>query len=101
MKSPLVHRGFPEEAECHPISFLILRRKCDSGSQGNLTTHDSMTAKKIDPFIEDVHRAALAPRRSAGFAIQFGHHSVRRDALGDRLTVFTITCEHIIVLAQG
>jgi hypothetical protein len=101
MKSALVHRRFTKETEGYPVGFLILRGKRDSSRQGNLAANDSVTAKKIKFLIEDMHRAALAARGSTRFAIQFGHDGIRRNALGDSLTMLTITCEHVVIFAQG
>src|SRR5712691_8037066 len=60
-----------------------------------------MTTKKVDFRTEQVHRTAFAVRAAAGFAEQLGHYRFRRDTFGDGLSMFSVTGDYVIVVADG
>ena len=56
-----------------------------------------MTAEKIHFCIEQVHRPALATRAARGLSVKLRHHCVRSDAFGNRLPMFAIAGEDVII----
>ena len=76
MERPLVNGGFAKETERDPICLLILGSKSDTGRERDLSADDCMPPKKTQINIEQMHRATLAARAAARFAIKFRHHSV-------------------------
>src|SRR5215467_3234680 len=100
MEGPLIHGRFTKETQGDLIRFPVLAGEGDARRQRNLSADNRMTAKKIDVRIEQVHRATFTTRTAAGLAVKFGHDSLGRDALGNRLTMFTVTGKHVIVASQ-
>src|SRR6185437_8311964 len=59
-----------------------------------------MTTHEVHARVEQVHRAAFAFRTAGRFAIQLGHHSFGRYALGDCLSMLAITGDNVIVTTK-
>jgi hypothetical protein len=100
VKRALVNRCFAEETDGDLVRVLVLRSEGEAGGQRNLSTDDGVTAEKAEFLIEHVHRAAFAFRATGGFAEKLGHDGSGRHALGERLAVFAVTAEHVVVLAK-
>ena len=100
MEGALVNGGFAKEAERDLIRSLVFTREGQAGSERNLAANNRVSAEKIDLHIKQVHRAAFAARTARGFPIKLCHHSIRRNALRDRLSMLAVARNDIIVLAN-
>src|SRR6266581_376799 len=101
MKRALINSGFTEEAESYLICLSVLAGESHPGRRRNLPANDCMAAEKIQLAAEQMHRAPFASRTAARLTIEFGHHGIRRHALGNRLAVLPITCQDVIVGTDG
>jgi hypothetical protein len=79
----------------------VFRSKRESGSERNLSANDRVTTHEIHAGVEQMHRSALPFRTPGRFAVKFRHDRFGRDALGDRLAVFAVTGDDVIVPAKS
>src|SRR2546425_7956719 len=100
MEGADVDRGFTKEAQTYLIASFVLAGERESGAEGNVTTNDSMAAHESALDIEQVHRAALALRAASGLPEQLRHDGVRRDPLDQRLTVFAIGADDVVIVPK-
>ena len=72
----------------------------EAGAERDLATDDAVSSHEMHRHVEQVHRAALALRASRCLAEQFGHDRARRHAAGQRLPVFAVGADHVVVGTQ-
>src|SRR5688572_33058150 len=65
-----------------------------------MAADDAVAAEKVHVAVEEVHRAAFALRAAVDAAEQLGHHRARRNAPRDRLSMFAVARDHIVVVAE-
>src|SRR5207302_9059147 len=63
----------------------------------NLSSIKLKSPLNIHFCIEQVHRTALAAREAGCLTVEFRHHCIRRNAFGDRLSMFAIAGKDVII----
>src|SRR5258705_6799966 len=101
VEGALIYGGLAKETKGHAVSTLILRRESSSGSQGNLSPDDCMSAQKIHAAVEHVHRATFASRTARFLAKQLRHYRFGRHSFGQRMRMLSITRQDIVVCPDG
>src|SRR5258705_11964890 len=101
MESTLVNRCLTKEAKSNLICTLIFSSECRPGRQRNLSANYGMATQESEVSVEHMHRAALALGAARRFTKQLCHYRIGRHALGQGMTVFTITRQHVVVLTNS
>jgi hypothetical protein len=89
-RGALVGGAVAEERDRDAAVALVLGRERAPADQRRATADDAVGAEHALGQVGDVHRAALAPARPGGLAVDLGHHPDRVDALGDAVPVAAV-----------
>ena len=100
VKCSNVDRGFAEETDAYFVVALVLAGEGETRGQRDVSSNNSMAAHEAALDVEQVHRAALALRATGGLAEQLRHYGFRRDALDERLPMFAVGTDDVVVVPQ-
>src|SRR5690606_27953687 len=93
----LVGRAVAEVDEADRVVAAIVAREGQAGAQRHLGADDAVAAIEAGRHVEHVHRPALAPRRAADTAGQFGHDLIGIHARDQHVAVVAIAGDDLVV----
>ena len=96
MKRTLSRCAITKIGHSHATSFKIFISKSQTGSNGNLSTHDSVSAIKPMFFRENMHRPSHSFRCSGCFSQKFCHDTSWINAHSYWLHVISVCGNHFV-----
>ena len=100
MVGALVDRPIAQKAKAAAFQPFVFQTIGQSEAQGGLARDNSVSAPVILIRRKVVHRSALAPRASRGFAEQLRHAGVHVHADRQRVTMIPVGGDHVVIFSH-
>ena len=100
VEGAFVSTAITEETDGNRSAALYLCRKCCPTSQRDAATDNAVSTEHPPVYIGDVHGATLTFTGTGGASIQFSHHLVDTDTLGDTVTVTAVGTSNTVRIGQ-
>ena len=86
-----------EEDDGDPVLAAVLRREGGAGRDRDVAADDAVAAEHVVLLVEEVHRAAEAPRAAGDLAEELGHGGARAHPARERHAVIAVGREQVVV----